>query len=451
MSIKSAIKTVIPTSLFQTLVPYWHALNASVASLRYGIPTRGMHFIGVTGTNGKTTTTNLIFTMLREAGKDVAYLSTTTYGINHEIHQQIEHMTTVSEGQLQRRLRDFKNKGAEWVVIETSSHALAQNRVWGIPFEIAVMSNVTHEHLDYHGTFENYREAKRKLFKIASKSARSFGVVNAEDPAANIFQNTTKRSTTYGIHRGDITATNINLMSDKSTFTASSHAEIYDITMNIPGDFNVSNALSAIAVGEELGLTKDQIEKGIAALKGVEARMMKIDAGQPFTVIIDHGGTPDAFQRVFDNLRPLVKGKIITVFGSPAHRDKIKRPIQGEIAGKYSDEVILTEEDDRDEPGEQIMNDIAIGAEKAGKVRGTDLFLINDRTEALNFAMTRAHTADDLVISLGKGHEKTIERGTETFPWSEPETAKTAIVRALALEKKQAIKKPASRPRKSRR
>lgn len=431
MTLKQTIKRFIPEDIFSKIVPIWHLSVSAVSHCVYGFPTKGMHFIGVTGTNGKTTTTNFIFTMLRESGIDTAYLSTTTYGVNKEIHQQIEHMTTVSPPQLQKRLLDFKRKGAKWVVVETSSHALAQHRVWGIPYEIAVMSNITHEHLDYHKTFSKYREAKRKLFRMTARSRRSLGVVNAEDPAADLFARTTKRSISYGLNQGQITAKHIKLSADGSTFTAISSKHEYDITLNIPGDFNVSNALSAIAVGEELGLTKHQIEHGLAALKAVEARMMKVDAGQDFSVIIDHAGTPDAFQRVFDNLRPIVKGKIITVFGSPAHRDRIKRPIQGEIAAKYSDEVILTEEDDRDEPSEQILGEIAAGAEKAGKVKDKDLFLIPNRTDAINFAMTRVTSKDDLVITLGKGHEKTIERGSDVLPWSEPKTVEKAIRKVL--------------------
>lgn len=433
---KKILKKIIPEQLFIRIVPKWHLLVAILSVLRYGFPARNMKFIGVTGTNGKTTTTNMIYTMLKEAGYSTAHLSTTTYGLNNDVHQQIEHMTTVSAPQLQKRLKDFKEAGAEWVVIEASSHALVQNRVWGVPFEIAVMTNVTHEHLDYHGTFESYREAKRKLFKIVAKSKRNFGVVYAEDPAAKLFGSTTKRYVTYGPHKADVSARSIKLGTDGSNFTAVGDKGEYSMTVNIPGDFNVSNALAAVAVGEELGLSKSQIEKGIAALKGVEARMMKIHAGQNFSVIIDHGGTPDAFQRVFENIVPITKGKLVVVFGSPAHRDKIKRPIQGEIAGKYADVVILTEEDDRDEPGEQIMNDIAVGAEKAGKVRDKDLFLINDRTEALDFAMTLVQSKDDLVISLGKGHEKTIERGNEVFPWSEPDTAKSAIKKAIKANPK---------------
>lgn len=426
-SVRQIVKKMIPTALYRRVEPYGHLLEAIGANVVYGFPSRGMHVIGVTGTNGKTTTTFLIHKMLREAGYNVAMLSTVAYGVNDDIHEQIEHMTTVSSPILQERLRDFKKDGAEWVVIESSSHALAQHRVWGVPYEIAVMTNVTHEHLDYHGTFENYREAKRRLFKIAAKHGRKFGVVNAEDPSAKLFLQTTSRSVSYGLKTGDIIANDVKLTTNDCRFTAVAGKDTYDITIHIPGEFNVSNSLAAVAVGRELGLSKTEIEQGIAALEGVEGRMMKIDEGQPFTAIIDYAGTPDAFERAFQTLRPATRGKLIVVFGSPAHRDKLKRPIQGEIAGRYADEVILTEEDDRDEPGEQIMGEMAAGAVKAGKVINEDLFLIGDRTDAINFAVTRALSPDDTVVTLGKGHEKTIERADGVHPWSEPETMREAL------------------------
>jgi UDP-N-acetylmuramoyl-L-alanyl-D-glutamate--2,6-diaminopimelate ligase len=185
--------------------------------------------------------------------------------------------------------------------------------------------------------------------------------------------------------------------------------------------------MAAVLVGREIGLSKAQIEKGIAALDGVEGRMMQIDEGQPFGAMIDHAGTPDAFERFFKTIRPQVKGKLVVVFGSPGRRDVAKRSIQGEIAGKYADEVILTEEDDRDESGEAIMNEMAQGAEKAGKVQGKDLFLIGNRTEAIEFAVSRVSGKEDMVVTLGKGQEKTIERADGTYAWSEPETMRVAL------------------------
>jgi UDP-N-acetylmuramoyl-L-alanyl-D-glutamate--2,6-diaminopimelate ligase len=192
-------------------------------------------------------------------------------------------------------------------------------------------------------------------------------------------------------------------------YVAETGSDTYSIHCNLPGSFNVYNSLATVGVGRALGLTKEQIEQGIAALPGVEGRMTRVDEGQKFDVIIDYAHTPDSFEKLFKDLKPVVKGKLIVMFGSAGRRDEGKRAVQGELAAQYADEVIITEEDDRDMDGVEIMNEIAAGAEKAGKVRDQNLYLVHDRTKAINFAVQRAH-AGDTVMLLGKGHEKTIER-----------------------------------------
>ena len=435
-NIRKIIKKLIPVKFFKKAEPYGHLIESVLANIKYGFPSRGMHVIGVTGTNGKTTTTFLIHKMLHKAGFKVGMLSTVAYGVGDDIKPQIEHITTAQAGILQRRLRDFKRAGVEWLVLESSSHSLAQYRTWGVPYEIAVMTNVTYEHLDYHGSFDNYLEAKRRLFTLASRHGRKFGVVNADDPNAQKFVDSVPQSVTYGIKGGELRAGDIKLAVDHSTFKAVLGKDWYDIRINIPGEFNVSNSLAAIAVGRELGLTKDQIEQGIASLEGVEGRMTVIDEGQKFKVIVDFAGTPDAFERLFEGLRPVTKGKLIVVFGSPGRRDEVKRPIQGEIAGRNADELIITEEDDRDIDGNEIMAQIAAGAKKAGMEQDKNLFLILNRGEAISFALTRASSPEDVVIVLGKGHEKTIERADGEHPWSDIEVTKKALKSLLGKKSK---------------
>ncbi len=421
----------MPFSIFRAIEPFGHLIEAIIANIRYGFPSRKMHVIGVTGTNGKTTTTMMIYRMLHEAGLKVGALSTVAYGYGKELKPQIEHITTAQSGVLQRRLRDFKRAGVEWVVVETSSHSLVQHRIWGVPYEIAVMTNVTPDHLDYHITFERYLEAKRKVFKIAARHGRKFGVVNADDPNAQKFIDAIPGSATYGIKSGDLRASDIKLFVNGSTYKAAAGNDVYDIKVNIPGDFNVSNSLAAIAVGRELGLSKEQIEKGIDALKHVEGRMAIVDEGQAFRVIIDHASTPDAFERFFFNVKPTTKGKLIAVFGSAGRRDEAKRAIQGEIAGRYCDEVIITEEDDRDVDGEQIITQIGEGVKKAGKVLDRDMFLIHDRIAAIKFALERAKDVNDTVVLLGKGHEKTIERADGEHPWNETDITRRLLRKML--------------------
>lgn len=435
---RSAVKALIPTNVFRKIEPVGHTIEAVLMNLVYGFPSRGMHVIGVTGTNGKTTTSFLIHTMLTKAGFKSALLTTVAYGVGDDIHKQVQHITTADAHTLQKRLRDFKKQGVEWVVLETSSHGLAQNRVWGIPYEIAVLTNLTRDHLDYHGTFANYGAAKIRLFQHAAKHGMKLGIANADDNNAVAFTDKTPNRVGYGINEGDIKAKDIKEYMDHSTYTAQAGDDTYHIRMNIPGRFNVYNSLAAVSVGRALGLTKKDIEEGIAALHNVEGRMNSIEEGQAFKVIVDFASTPDGFENLFSTVRPLVKGKLIAVFGSAGRRDKAKRAVQGEIAAKYADILVITEEDDRDEDGQKILEAIASGAEKVGKKKDKDLFLVHNREEAIGFALTLASSADDMVVLLGKGHEATIERADGEYPWNESEVARAALRELLAEKPKKA-------------
>lgn len=428
MDVRSVVKKFIPKGLFKKIEPFGHLLEAILFNTIYGFPGRKFKVIGVTGTNGKTTTCFLIHRMLLEADFNVGLMTTVAYGTRDHIKPQMEHMTSVPVPQLMRRLKEMKREGVDWLVMETTSQALAQNRVWGVPYSLAVMTNITHEHLDYHGTFENYRDAKRKLFKLANANKKGLrtGVINADDPSAQLFASDIANPILYGVKKGDLRATNVQTTPSGSSFTAQLGGENYHVKTHLPGSFNVYNSLATVGVGQTVGLNKKQIEQGIAALKSVEGRMNRIDEGQDFEVIVDYAHTPDSFEKLFKDLRPVVKGKLIIMFGSAGRRDEAKRAVQGELAGTYGDEVVITEEDDRDIDGKQIMNEIAAGAEVSGKVKDKDLFLVHDRTEAIKFAIGRA-SKGDTVLLLGKGHEKTIERADGEHPWDEIGTARSAL------------------------
>lgn len=398
-------------------------------NMAYGFPARKLKVIGVTGTNGKTTTSFLIHRMLLESGFKVGLMTTVAYGVGDDIRPQVEHMTTVSVPVLLRRLKWLKSQGAEYLVLETTSHALAQHRVWGVPYHTAVLTNLTHEHLDYHGTFERYRNAKRMMFKMTDHNKRGLrlGVINADDGSVDFFAKDVRNTILYGIEHGELRAGSIKNTPGGVSYTAKIGEDEYEITCHIPGTFNIYNSLAAVGVGRALGLSRQQVEQGIAALKAVEGRMTRVEGGQLFEVIVDFAHTPDSFEKLFKDMRPKVKGKLIVLFGSAGRRDEAKRPIQGELAGRYADDVIVTEEDDRDIDGAQIMEEIAAGAEKAGKVKDKDLFLIHDREEAIRFAVGRAKAKDDVVLLLGKGHEKTIEGAAGARPWNEVEVARKAL------------------------
>lgn len=428
MSFRTAVKKFIPKSQFRKIEPYGHLAEAVLFNTINGFPGRKLKIIGVTGTNGKTTTCFLIHRMLHEAGFKVGLMTTVAYGAGDNIKPQTYHMTNVTIPALMERLKWMNDQGMEWLVLEATSQGLAQNRLWGVDFTVAAMTNVTHEHLDWHGSFQNYRDAKRLLFKRtnANKKGLRTGIINAEDESADLFASDVEHPVLYGVKKGELRASNVKMTASGSTYTASVGSDSYEIKCNLPGSFNVYNSLATVGVGRAIGLNKKQIEKGIAALQNVEGRMTTIDEGQGFEVIVDYAHTPDSFEKLFKDLKPVVKGKLIVLFGSAGRRDEAKRAVQGELAGKYADEVVITEEDDRDVNGMEIMNQIAEGAEKAGKVRDKDLFLVHDRTEAIRFAVGRA-SKNDTVLLLGKGHEKTIERADGEHPWDEINEAHKAL------------------------
>jgi len=433
MGFRTFVKKFIPKGLFPAIEPYGHLSEAVLFNVINGFPAHGLKIIGVTGTNGKTSTCFMIHRMLTDAGYKTGLMTTVAYGVGNDIQPQIHHMTSVPVPELMKRLKLIKAKGAEWLVLETTSQALAQHRVFGVPYSLAVMTNVTHEHLDWHRTFQRYRDAKRQLFKLANRNQAGLriGIINAEDPSAKLFAGDIAHPLLYGIKKGDLQADDVKLKPTGVSYIARIEDDEYTIRCNLPGSFNVYNSLAAVAVGRAVGLNRQQIEQGIAALEGVEGRMTKIDAGQAYSVIVDYAHTPDSFEKLFNDMRPVVKGKLIVMFGSAGRRDEAKRAVQGEIAGRYADEVVVTEEDDRDVDGLKIMDQIAKGAEPVGKKRDKDLFLVHDRTDAISFAVSRATKPTDTVLLLGKGHEKTIERADGEHPWDEIGTTRTAVSDSL--------------------
>lgn len=402
----------------QAVLPY-HYAQAVVASVKNGFPGKKLRVIAVTGTNGKTTTCFMIWNMLKEAGFKTGLMTTVAYGTD-KLKPELGHMTTVDALTLNSRIKTIADEGAEFLVLEVTSHALAEFRTLGIPIEIAVFTNLTHEHLDYHKTLQEYRNAKGKLFKKAK-----FSILNADDPATRYYKQISKDYSTYGIKSGQNKPSKIQLqVSGVKYLYHDMHIET-----QIPGEFNVYNSLAAAVVGEKLGLKPKQIEQGIKSLKSVEGRMNVIDEGQDFTVIVDYAHAPDAIEKVFESVKGH-KGKIITVHGGAGRRDPSTRPIRGEILGKHSDIVIITEDDSRDEPLDQIMQGFKKGAEKAGKKENKDLFLEPDRKEAIKLAIKKAKKGD-LVLILGKGHEKTILRADGPHDFEDIKVVKKELKKVL--------------------
>ncbi len=250
--------------------------------------------------------------------------------------------------------------------------------------------------------------------------------MNADDPSAPYFSTVVPKVIRYGTKSADLMPQDVKVTPAGSSYHVKYEGQELSIKVKLPGAFNVSNSLATVGVGLALGLKSDQIEHGIAALETVEGRMNRIDEGQDFNVIVDFAHTPDSFEKLLGSMRKLTKGRLIVLFGSAGRRDEAKRALQGAAAGKFADVVVVTEEDDRDADGQKIMEQIAAGAEAQKKVREKDLFLVHDRTEAINFAVNLGKK-DDLVLLLGKGHEKTIERADGEYAWDELATARAAI------------------------
>ena len=443
MSMKTFLMDKIPN--YNKLVIPYHVLRADLAAHQYGFPGKKMRVIGVTGTNGKTSTCFLIWKMLNAAGHKTGLMTTVAWGVD-KLEKQIEHMTTVDARTLNYRMKKIADAGAEFLVLEVTSHALAQHRTFGVPIEIAVMTNVTHEHLDYHKTFENYRDAKRRLFKMAK-----YGVVNEDDKSWSYFAKDVKEYITYGINSGILRAKDVRLgaqgvdysvddkaseekkhaVDDKHT-RGGKHAsgDMLRIKTKIPGEFTVYNSLAAVAVGLKLGLSKEQISQGILALDSVEGRMNRVDLGQNFEVIVDYAHTPDAFLKVYESVVPGKKGRIISLFGGAGRRDESTRSERGEIAAKYSDIVIITEDDSRDENPAEIAEEFVRGAKQAGFLRGKNLLVELNREKAIQMAVDLAKK-DDIVLILGKGHEKTILRATGAVPFEDLKVTEKALRKRL--------------------
>lgn len=445
MSMKTFLMDKIPN--YNKLVIPYHVLRADLAAHQYGFPGKRMRVIGVTGTNGKTSTCFLIWKMLNAAGYKTGLMTTVAWGVD-KLEKQIEHMTTVDAKTLNFRMKKIADAGAEFLVLEVTSHALAQHRTFGVPIEIAVMTNVTHEHLDYHKTFENYRDAKRRLFKMAK-----YGVVNEDDKSWAYFAKDVKEYITYGINSGILRAKDVRLGAQGVEYFVDSEASAGDkyvagdkytrggkhasgdmlrIKTKIPGEFTVYNSLAAVAVGLKLGLSKEQISQGILALDSVEGRMNRVDLGQNFEVIVDYAHTPDAFLKVYESVVPGKKGRIISLFGGAGRRDESTRGERGEIAARNSDIVIITEDDSRDENPADIAGEFVKGAEQVGFLRGKNLLVELNREKSIQMAVDLAKK-DDIVLILGKGHEKTILRATGAVPFEDLKVTEKALKKRLKV------------------
>jgi UDP-N-acetylmuramoyl-L-alanyl-D-glutamate--2,6-diaminopimelate ligase len=416
-----------------------HAL-AHLAAAFYGYPSRQLRLIGVTGTDGKTTTIALTRAILEAAGHWTGMISTVSAVIGGEEMETGLHTTTPEAPDVQRYLAWMVAAGAEYAVLEATSHGLDQQRVAACDFDVAVITNITHEHLDYHGTYEAYREAKARLFRSLATTYRKPGVpkvavLNADDTSFDYLRGIpADRRLSYGLtNPADIMAREVVHSPDGLRFRTETPLEQFLVESPLLGAFNVPNILAAIAVGISQGVPGEAMQEGVKAVKGVVGRMERVDVGQDFTVLIDFAHTPYALERALETTRELAAGQVIVVFGCAGLRDRAKRPWMGEIAGRLADRIVITAEDPRTENLQEIIAQIAAGCERAGRREGADYWRIGDRGEAIAFAIGLARPGD-LVIVTGKGHERSMCFGTMEVPWSDHEAVREVLDQRLRAE-----------------
>ena len=422
------VKAVIPKGLFGAVAPLGHLLEGVLFNILYGFPARGMKVIGVTGTNGKTTTSFIIHRMLSEAGHKTGLITTVAWAIGSEVRPQREHMTNVPVPLLMKRLKEMKAAGVEWLVLETTSHALAQHRTWGVPYSVGVLTNITHEHLDYHKTFERYVAAKRKLFQLVEANTRGLqmGIANADDPNGVSVVAETQHALLYGVEHGEVQAKHVRMHGGGIQYDAVVGSDVYHIASQLAGSFNVYNTLAAVCVGRAVGLSAEQVEQGIAALPGVAGRMEVIDAGQAFGVVVDYAHTPDALQNVLSALRHSTKGKLAVVFGATGDRDKSKRQPMGDVVARLADRIYLTDDETYTEDPLAIREAVMHGIVMAGG--GDKTTVVPDRLEAIRAAFAAAAPGDTVLLA-GMGHQDYRAMGDAKLPWDEREVARRLLRR----------------------
>jgi len=405
-------------------VPNAREALATISAVFYGQPASKLKLVGITGTNGKTTTSFIIESTLREAGLNPGVVGTINYRYAGKVLPAPN--TTPESLDLQRLLNDMVKSGVKAAVMEVSSHALSQERVSGCVFDVAVFTNLTQDHLDYHITMERYFEAKARLFTDFIDEGKT-AVINMDDPKGeDLSKRALGRVIGYGI-KGRGIATNIypkdiKLGVEGIEGTLATPSGEIKIKSSLIGEFNLYNILAAAGAGVGLGLPVDVIERGITALKNVPGRLERVDAGQPFAILVDYAHTPDALERVLSTIRGLTAKRIITLFGCGGDRDRGKRPIMGRIAAEYSDIVIVTSDNPRTEEPLKIIEDIASGASG----QGSGIRVIPDRREAITEAIKEAREGD-VVLLAGKGHEDYQIIGREKIHFDDREEAIKAV------------------------
>jgi UDP-N-acetylmuramoyl-L-alanyl-D-glutamate--2,6-diaminopimelate ligase len=412
-----------------------------LAAAFFDNPGRNLTVIGVTGTDGKTTTTNLIHAILQAAGYKAGMISTINAVVGDRVMDTGFHVTTPDAPEVQRYLAEMVSAGLTHVVLEVTSHGLAQHRVDACEFDVAVVTNITHEHLDYHGSYESYRSSKARLFAdLASTLPKKQGnfkmaVLNRDDGSFEyLSQVSTGSVLSYGFHpKADIRPMEINYAGDGLSFVVGGNSQKFLCKSQLLGQFNISNCLAAIAATSfTLGVSPEAVQAGIASLNNIPGRMETIRLGQDFIAIVDFAHTPNALRAALETVRQLTQGRLISVFGSAGLRDREKRRMMAETSLELADFTVLTAEDPRTELLDDILAEMAYGAIQKGGIEGVSFIRIPDRGAAIRYAISLARPGD-VVIACGKGHEQSMCFGEVEYAWDDRTAMRAALAEHLGI------------------
>ena len=457
---RGAVAVVGEAEIDPLPVPYMQVKDSRLALAKmsaafYGYPSRKMTIIGVTGTDGKTTTATLIYHILKAAGFKTGLISTVSALVGEQALDTGFHVTTPEATEIQAYLAQMAAQGTTHVVLETTSHGLDQHRVSACDFDIGVVTNITHEHLDYHGSYRSYREAKGRLLRLLAQTPPKpagtprLAVINHDDSSFEFLMDLCNEINAHALHRlqmttfgiqneADCRAENIEADSVGWNFLALVGGKAFPVHTNLLGIYNISNCLAAIAatvVGLEIGI--DAVQAGISSMTGIPGRMERVDLGQDYLAIVDFAHTPHALSQALKTAREMLNqtkraGRVISIFGSAGLRDRAKRRMMAEESAELADLTIFTAEDPRSESLADILTEMADGAKSKGAVEGANFWRIPDRGDAFRFAVKIARPGD-LVIALGKGHEQSMCFGETEFPWDDRVALRAAIAELLEI------------------
>lgn len=419
------LRKVLPASSLHNLEDTYRKDRARLLSARYGHPAKHLRVIAVTGTNGKTTTVNYLNEILKEAGYTTAMFSTATIEIAGEARRNDLNATVASTARMQQFFREAKRKKVDFVVMEFPSHAIHQHKLAGVPVEMAIMTNLTQDHLDYHGTMEAYAEVKSRLFVNEPK----YIILNRDDEWFDYFDKFAAgdQKITYGKHEeaeAHIDKVKLYRKGTEASVTID-HQTKLELATNLPGEFNAYNMTAAVAAAYLLGVKLRDIVEGVANLEAVPGRFERIEVGQPYDVIVDYAHTPDGLEKLLTAARNITKRRVLLVFGACGDRDQGKRPIMGEIAARLADRIFLTDEESYNEDPKKIREMIYKGIEsvKGGVMKTTEL---EDRRDAIAKALHIANKGD-IVLITGMGHEMYRIVNGKRIPWNDAEVVRELL------------------------